>query len=234
MKRPEALELAHDYLFATRRGHDAAESEVRLAKLDPRELRRSLVDDDARKAFWIDLYNGAVLRHEVRTDSGALERLRYFRRSVLTVAGRRLSLDTIEHGLLRRSRPKLGLGYATNPLPSPFEREHRVARIDPRVHFALNCGVAACPPIAAYDAARIDQQLEQATSSYLRSEVERDGRGIAVPTLLLWYIGDFGGPPGIRRLLRRHGIEGWGAPVRFKRYDWTPAPGRWLGDSDDA
>ena len=44
-------------------------------------------------------------------------------------AGRSLSLDTIEHGLLRRSRPKLGLGYLPNPLAGRFERSHRRTKL---------------------------------------------------------------------------------------------------------
>jgi hypothetical protein len=224
------LELAREYLLSTRAGGDTTDHEARLAALGPEQLDEALAGDDARKAFWVDVYNGAVQRHGVSAESGSLDRLRYFRQPLVTVAGRRLSLDAIEHGLLRRSRWRLGLGYLGNPLPSPLERRQRVAELDARVHFALNCGVASCPPIAAYDAERIDRQLEQATASYLRSEVKAAGDGIAVPALLLWYIGDFGGPRGIRRLLRRHGVEGWGAPIRFGRYDWTPAPNRWRQD----
>jgi len=224
--------MAREYLLAVRAGSDAAQHERRLARLDRVELAEALIDDDARKALWIDVYNGAVQRHDIHTDAGMSKRLRHFRQPIVTVAGRRLSLDAIEHGLLRRSRWRFGLGYLGNPRPSPFEGSHRVAQVDARVHFALNCGAASCPPIAAYDAERVDRQLEQATHAYLRSEVERVDGAIAVPALLLWYIGDFGGPRGIRRLLRRHGIEGWGAPIRFKRYDWTPAPDRWLADED--
>ena len=230
MSTADPLALAGEYLLSARHGRDAAAVEARLARLDERDLSWALVDDDARKAFWIDLYNGAVLRHDIAAAGGPLGRLRYFRAPVVTVAGRRLSLDAIEHGLLRRSRWRLGLGYAGNPLPSRFERAQRVARIDPRVHFALNCGVASCPPIATYEAGHIERQLEQAVGNYLRTESRRTEDGLEVPVLLLWYLGDFGGPRGLRRLLRHHGLEGWGGRLRFLPYDWTPAPGRWDPD----
>jgi hypothetical protein len=227
----DPLELAYDYLLATRTDHAAAATaEQELAAIEPASLLQASADDDSRLAFWIDVYNGAVERHPVRAHVSTVERLRYFRRPVVSVAGQKLSLDGIEHGLLRRSRWRLGLGYLGNPLPGRFEREHRVARVDPRIHFALNCGVASCPPIAAYAAERIEAQLELATRSYLHGESELRGSTLLVPALLLWYLGDFGGVRGVRRMLRRYGVEGASGRIRFKRYDWTPAPGRWTAD----
>lgn len=224
--------LAVEYLLATRTGGSGVEMlERRLAGLDELALRRSLDDEAARVAFWLDIYNAAVVR------AGAVDlldrrvRWRQFGRRSLVVAGERLSLDGIEHGLLRRSRWKLGLGYVGNPRPSGFERAHRVRRVDPRIHFALNCGATSCPPIAAYDRERLDEQLELATTNYLRAETRRDGDALRVPSLLLWYIGDFGGPPGIRRLLREAGVAGWSRPLRFAAWDWRPRPDHWMEDA---
>lgn len=222
------LELAYGYLLATRVGDAAAAAaEQELAAIEPAALRRALADEAARLAFWIDVYNGAVERHPVRAGASTLDRWRYFSRPVVNVAGQDLSLDVIEHGLLRRSRWKLGLGYVGNPLPGHFEREHRVERLDPRIHFALNCGVASCPPIAVYTADHLEEQLDVATRGYLRGESELRAETLFVPQLMLWYLGDFGGLRGVRRLLRRYEVEGADGRIRFKRYDWTPAPGRW-------
>jgi hypothetical protein len=222
---------AAEYLLATRGNEPQADVlERRLAGLTAQELRHGLADDAARIAFWLDLYNAAVLRADPVDLTSQVARWRHFRRARVVVAGQRLSLDEIEHGLLRRSRWKLTLGYCGNPLPGRFELAHRVDRLDPRIHFALNCGAASCPPIAAYHRDRLEQQLEMATVSFLRSEVRTDVGATQVPALLLWYIGDLGGPAGLRRLLRRAGIEGWGRPIRFATYDWTPVAGRWLGD----
>jgi len=224
-------ELAVAYLLATRRDTtEAAGLEQELAAVSPSELRRTLADDASRHAFWIDVYNGTVLRHQGFDTADAWARLRHFRRAIVTVAGQPLSLDGIEHGILRRSRWKLGLGYLGNPLPSRFERTHRVDRVDPRIHFALNCGALSCPPIAAYRSESINDQLDLATRSNLATEVMLERDVIAVPAILLWYAGDFGGAPGIRRLLRQHGVEGWNRRIRFRKYDWTSAPDRWAAD----
>lgn len=227
--------LASRYLLAAREGGAAAdEGERRLARLTPRRLAEGLPDDAARIAFWVNVYNAAVVRAGLEGLSSSWGRWQFFRRPVVVVAGEPLSLDAIEHGLLRRSRWRFSLGYLVNPRPGRFERMHRVGHVDARIHFALNCGAASCPPIASYDAKRIDAHLDLATRSYLHAEVVKDGRVIRVPMLLLWYLGDFGGPAGIRRLLRRNGIEGWGGRLRFRAYDWTPTPGQWVRDPDEA
>ena len=225
-------ELAIAYLLAARTGGAEANAiERRLARLDDRQLALDLDSDTARVAFWLDVYNAAVVRAGAVALTARRTRWQHFRQRSLVVAGHRLSLDGIEHGLLRRSRWKLALGYLGNPLPGTFERRHRVGRLDPRVHFALNCGAASCPPITAYEAERLDEQLELATRSFLTSEVRRDGDVLRIPPVLLWYIGDFGGPRGVRRLLVRSGVEDASLPLRFSKYDWSPAPDRWTGDA---
>ena len=220
--------LAVDYLLATRVRDEAVPIlEWRLAELDRGELCGALDDDASRIAFWVDIYNAAVVRMGVTGLSERGGRLRFFRQPAVTVAGQALSLDAMEHGILRRSRYKLSLGYATNPCPGAFERRYRVEGVDPRIHFALNCGAASCPPIAAYRHEQLDQQLDLATRGYLSAELERRDGSLLVPSLMLWYLADFGGPPGLRRFLRRHGVDDAGRPIRFKRYDWTPTPDNW-------
>lgn len=227
-----AGELAMGLLVATR---DDDRDALRLATADiaalsADELRASLSDDAARMAFWIDVYNAAVRLQPPDALATRMGRFRLFRRTVIRVADQDLSLDAIEHGILRRSRWKLGLGYLGNPRPSAFERSHRVARVDPRIHFALNCGARSCPPIAAYRADRIDEQLNAATRSHLSAETKRAGRALRLPTVMLWFIGDFGGRDGLRRFLADHGVDADGRRLRFRRYDWSSTPGTWAPD----
>ncbi len=234
MTTMEPKELAVAYLMATRTESDAVDQlEWQLAERDRDRFRVALDDDDARLAFWIDIYNAAVLRQPMPDFDRLGERMRVFRRPAVTIAGKALSLDDIEQGILRRSRWKLGLGYVTHPRPSAFERELRVRRVDPRIHFALNCGAASCPPFAAYEASRIDAQLDLATRAHLAGTVEDHGDAIAIPAFMFWFIGDFGGPRGLRRFLRAHGVAGWNRPLRMASYDWTPTRGRWLSEDPD-
>ena len=228
MSDADLCQLAVDYLLAARR--DPAQgraAEVQLARIGRDELLAGLPDEAARLAFWMDVYNAVVLRNQGVDIARPWIRWQHFRRPLAKVAGRRMSLDDIEHGILRRSRWKLGLGYLAHPLPAGFERAHRVRRVDPRIHFALNCGAASCPPIAAYRREHIDAQLDLATRGHLHSEIGYEDGDILLPPVFLWFAGDFGGAPGIRRFLRRHGVSGWNRPIRFGAYDWTAVPGRW-------
>ena len=79
------------------------------------------------------------------------------------------SLDAIEHGVLRlNARPPYRLRRllaAGDP-----RRDAAPSRLDPRVHFALNCGAVSCPPIRAYEADGLDPELEATTRRYIRAE----------------------------------------------------------------
>lgn len=178
---------------------------------------------DERLAFWINTYNAAT-QDALRADPERFEhRRRFFSAPITTVAGTEVSLDTIEHGVLRRSRWKYGLGYLPNPFPSAFVRRHRVDELDPRIHFALNCGAASCPSITAYEPETVDERLDHATATYLRNETVLEDGTVRVPRQMLWYHGDFGGASGIRRRLREHGvIDASASPrIRYRGYDWA-------------
>ena len=223
-REPRALSLSMAALRAARLGEGEGEFAA-LAEMRPRELRDALPTDREKLAFWINVYNAAIQR-ELRREPGLYRhRLEFFARRGIEVAGRQLSFNAIEHGILRRSMFAYSLGYISNPLPRGFERQFRLGRRDPRVHFALNCGAASCPPIAAYDADSIDAQLDLATRSYLEHGTTYDQAEdvVTVPRLFLWFRGDFGGPAGTKELLRRFGIIPVAAypRLRYGGFDWS-------------
>lgn len=203
----------------------------RLATYDEDALARVRTERRAALAFWTNCYNAAtqlLLAERPGLYESWLRTLRFFRADAVTVAGAALSLDDIEHGLLR-GKASLGLGYLPRLLPGGFERRYRLADPDPRVHFALNCGAASCPAIRSYDADRVDKQLDRATRAYLQTvEYDADAGVARVPRLFLWYRGDFGGGDGIRDLLRSYdAIPGDAAPrLDHRSWDWTRAPAK--------
>jgi hypothetical protein len=182
-----AVELSRVLLLAVRMEDRAATTAAAtaLAVLPLDRLAEDLRDDPRRIATWLNLYNAAAQRLVAAAPDRYRHRSRFFRLPAIIVAGTSLILDTIEHGLLRRSRLKAGLGWLPNPLPSAFERRFRVERVDPRVHFALNCAAASCPPIAAYDPTNLDLQLDVATRGYLAATVRREGGRLVLPRVFL-------------------------------------------------
>lgn len=225
----ELTDLSREFLAAVKREQDDDTVRSALAALDEGELAALGDDDAAATAFWVNCYN-AVAQILLREEPSLYEdRRRFFSAERLTVAGTDLSLDDVEHGILRASKWKYGLGYLPRPFPSEFERNHRLAEVDPRIHFALNCGAASCPPILAYTATDVDDQLDTATRSFLEqsSTYNRERSEVTVTRLFLYYRGDFDGRRGIYRFLERYGVidEGDRPKVRYDEYIWSRRPG---------
>jgi len=234
---PGLVAASQRYLRAVRTTDDrgSALEAVRARIADAPATALDALSPDERLAFWLNIYNAAT-GAALLADPGRFEdRRRFFSEPRVTVAGDALSLDAIEHGILRGSQWKYGLGYIPNPFPSTFVRRHRVTEPDSRIHFALNCGAASCPAVAAYDAETVDSALDTAAESYLRSETVVEDGTAYVPRLLLWYRGDFGGGSGIRRLLREHGVVDPDAvsKVRYREYDWSLALDAFRSDGND-
>ncbi|MEE8348693.1 MAG: DUF547 domain-containing protein [Acidobacteriota bacterium] len=102
-------------------------------------------------------------------------------------------------------------GWISTPWKKPFftllgeERhldniEHDMIRVEfdePRIHFAVNCAAVGCPALRkeAFVARRLDQQLEEATRSFLtdnrRNRYRADGQRLELSPIFRWYHNDF-------------------------------------------
>ena len=170
----------------------------------------SLPTQVARRAFWINLYNALVLDAvitfgvERSVTEGRLGVLAFFRRAAYLVDGQRVSLEDIEHGILRANRGNPFVPGAHFPTRDP--RLAWSMPIDPRLHFALNCGGRSCPPIRSYSAEKLDRQLDLATSGFIDTSVEihTEKNEITLSRIFQWYAGDFGGRDGIFDFLIRY------------------------------
>jgi len=109
--------------------------------------------------------------------------------------------------------------------PVETEKKLRVAKLDYRIHFALNCGAKSCPPIAFYKPETLNKQLDLATNAYLKSEVEYNENTniVKLPALMSWFRRDFGGKKKMKTLLKELSIipEDKNPSINFKNYDWT-------------
>ncbi|WP_049935104.1 DUF547 domain-containing protein [Haloplanus natans] len=227
--------LARELLVACKRGTATEAYASALASLDDADLERVRTDRETALAFWLNCYNAGtqlLLDDRPALYESPLRVVRFFRTPALTVGGTPLSLGRIENGLLRGGRSKYGLGYLPKLHSTSFERRYRLSSLDPRIHFALNCGAASCPAIRAYEPDAVDEQLDLATRTYLDATVtyDADGGVVRVPRVFLWYRGDFGGGAGIRRLLREYGIVPADASpsIRHRAWDWSKTPGKFV------
>jgi hypothetical protein len=149
----------------------------------------------------------------------------FFSSNTIWIAGDKISLDLIEHGILRRSKFKYSLGYLNKFFPSAFERKFRLNKLDHRVHFALNCGAKSCPMITEYNLENIDEQLNTSASQYLSNEVYYNAifNRVEIPALFLWFRNDFGGSKGTREILKQYSVipKGLDPQLKYRKYNWS-------------
>ena len=220
-----AVKLSQDFIYGAKTGGDISTLLKKMDELPYDTLQIDLADDNAKKAFWINIYNGFT-QYSLKKDGDQYKsRGTFFGKKQVYVAGKILSLDNIEHGILRHSKIKWSLGYFNKLFVNKTEKELRVTKLDCRIHFALNCGAKSCPPIAFYNPKEIDTQLDLATRAYLSGESKYDSvsNTIYLPAIMGWFRADFGNKKGMRKLLHKLNLipSDKDPAIRFSKYDWT-------------
>lgn len=223
----EVLSLSIDFVSRIKREQPIEGVLSELADLDEDDLVILQEDESKAKTFWINCYNGAAQRLLEEQPALFESRRRFFKQPAVAIADVELSLDDIEHGILRDNTSKYGFGYLPRLSRTGLDRSYRI-ELDPRIHFALNCGAASCPAILAYEPDSVESNLDSVTKQHLMesSTYEEDREILRVSRLLLWYIGDFGGPFGLRRFLDEYeiGPRKTDPRIRFQKYDWSLEP----------
>jgi hypothetical protein len=181
-----------------------------LERVQPEKLSRS-----EQLAFYINAYNASTIKlvltgyPDIQSikDLGTLLRSPW-KKKFVRLEGRTMTLDDIEHGIIR---PK-------------FQ--------DPRIHFAVNCAAKSCPPLISepYRGDTLDRQLDDAARAFVNNP-ERNylkGNTLYVSKIFDWYGGDF--KDGIVAFFLeyasdglRSGIQriGDGVKVQYLPYDWS-------------
>lgn len=176
-------------------------------------------------AFWVNLYNAATVN--LMLDSYPVRSIRDidispglladgpWGRKLVSVEGEPLSLDDIEHRILR-----------------PVWR-------DPRIHYVVSCAAVGCPNLAprALTAANKEALLDRAARDYINHPrgVNKRGSRLYLSKIYKWYRDDFGGgEAGVIDHLSRYARPALAARIRDAKgiggyvYDWAlndfPAP----------
>lgn len=148
---------------------------VSMSSIDAHQL----ADNDAF-AYWVNLYNALTVRvvldhpekETIRNMGGSWFRPGPWRQPLIEVNGQTLSLDDIEHGILRAD-------WA-----------------DHRIHFVVNCASVGCPNLSprAYLGHDLEARLNSAEQEFLRDSraisIASDGT-VILSTLFDWYESDF-------------------------------------------
>ena len=142
----------------------------------------SALPKDDQFAAWANLYNALTVQliienypvKSIREIRSGLFTSGPWKRKVITVEGKTLSLDDIEHGILR----------------TEFS--------DPRVHYSVNCASVGCPNLRkdAFTGDTLDMALDEAARDYINSSrgahVTPKGK-LITSSIYDWFQVDFGG-----------------------------------------
>jgi len=193
---------------------------ITLADFDADILEKQLHNDRFKNAFWINIYNSFF---QILRKYKNLNQPKIYTAKEMIIAGHKLSLDDIEHGILRRFRYKYSLGYFRKPFASTLIKRWAVSKIDFRIHFALNCGAKSCPPIASYTVDKLEEQLELASKSFLNEDtlINEQGKEMLISRLFLWFLNDFGGKKGSRIIIGKYlDQDPTGYKLIYNDYSW--------------
>jgi hypothetical protein len=174
-------------------------------------------------AYWGNLYNAVTLKvildrypvasiRDIKSSGNWLDFKSYtgpWREQRVTVEGKKLSLDNIEHDVMRPT----------------FK--------DPRVHYVVNCASFGCPNLMnrAWRAATLEADLDAAARAFInhpRGVTVLPSGGLKVSSIFKWFIADFGGDDaGVLAHLKKYAAPDLAARLTASAkivedgYDWS-------------
>ncbi len=169
-------------------------------------------------AYLINLYNAATLQLIIENYPVKSIRSigfipgRAWKKEFISLFGRNVSLDHVEHDIIRKN--------------------YR----DARVHFALVCAAQSCPPLRfePFVGIRLDAQLDEQGRIFLAQEtnnrVEASSRTVHLSPIFQWFAGDFEAEAGsVLKFVTpffpdtaQAALTGSGEfKVAFTDYDWS-------------
>lgn len=165
---------------------------TQLTSVDPLTM-----DRNEKLAFFINVYNSLTI-HAIAALGGPadlLSRLRMYAEASYQIGPNVYSLNDIENGVLRGNQAPPTI----NPFPKvPFKKNDPRAvfackKVDPRIHFALNCAARGCPPIRFYKPETVLETLDTAAKAFCSSvEIEETPTPqVKLSQIFEWYAGDF-------------------------------------------
>ncbi len=158
-------------------------------------VKATMLGRDEQFAYWANLYNALTV--EVVLEHYPVDSIRDidispglfsdgpWGKALIEIEGEAVSLDDIEHRILR-----------------PIWR-------DPRIHYAVNCASIGCPNLAmtAFTAANTEGLLNAGASAYVNHDRGHriEGGALRVSSIYEWFDEDFGGnDAGVIAHLKQH------------------------------
>ncbi len=174
-----------------------------LSSIDPRLLNKK-----EQYAYWVNLYNALTVQLILEnypvssiTKIGSWFGFGPWDNQITNIAGKELTLNDVEHRILR---PIWG---------------------DPRTHYAVNCASLGCPNLqpVAFTSENTESLLDKAAHQFINSNkgvVLQEGK-LTLSSIYDWFAEDFGNQQQLIQHLSqyRSGIESYQGDINYQ-YDW--------------
>ena len=211
---PDNNGLAHfDYSGLKANAADKAKLDGYIESLEA--MNPDSMSENEAIAFWANLYNAVTI--QVVVDNYPVKSIKKlgsfnsgpWKKDLVTVNGKKMSLNDIEHGTLRKNYP--------NPA---------------YVHYMVNCASIGCPNLhnEAWEADTLEAKRKEAAAAYINSPrgAMVDGDELTVSSIYDWFQEDFGGnKAGVIEHLRTYATGDLataiqnGAKIDDFEYDWS-------------
>jgi len=169
---------------------------------------------DERLAYWINAYNAFTLKivldnYPVKSIKDISDKLQIplvnttWDIQFIKIGGKELSLNDIEHRILRRD-------FA-----------------EPRIHFAIVCASVSCPSLRseAYSAGKIDKQLNEQALKFINDSNKNKiaAQHMEISALFSWFEGDFTNDGSLIDYLNKysHTKINANAKIEYLEYNWS-------------
>ncbi|MEM6463194.1 MAG: DUF547 domain-containing protein [Pseudomonadota bacterium] len=213
VKRDSAGYTTFDYAALKSRDHAALKAYIVAIEA----VAPSSLSVNEAHAYWINLYNAATVDivadyypvtsiKKINLGGGGLFGSGPWSRKMITVEGTPLSLDDVEHRIVR----------------ALFN--------DPMSHYGLNCASYSCPNLVetAYTAGNVDSLLVLNAVDYInhsRGVTVQSGR-ITSSKIYSWYAADFGGRGNLKQHWGQFAEADHNAAIKAASlgrfvYDWS-------------
>lgn len=198
---------------------------------------------DELLAFFVNLYNIVCLHAYVvhGPPSNFWRRWIFFRSLSYRVAGLDMTLDDIEHGILRGNKRHPTLVLMQQLRPQDPKCQFVLTSRDGRIHFVISAGTRSDPPVRILNGENLQEELHEATVEFLACavKVDTEAKKVTLPRIFLWYADDFPSPEN--KLLRWVAkylpvdrsdallglLENQNTPtISYESFDWSNAEAR--------
>ncbi len=175
-----------------------------IAKKGPSSQAR-----DARLAYYMDAYNiwtlkGVLDAYPIKSVRDIAPLFGFFTQPRIKVGGETMSLNKLEKEIIIK-------GFK-----------------EPRIHFAINCASASCPPLLPepWTAGNLNARLDAATAEFINANplgLSVKGDKVRLSKIFDWYKADFQPAGGAVKYVNRYRTQALpeGIKVEFQNYDWA-------------